>query len=199
MKMEGVPKGSIAQVEEWAPEDIKEELAGEPELFRYLQLLPTQLWEQHFHILEKIAQEHRNEDKEAVEERRINYLLGVIEAREQALEDFEIRDPSLREIISTQEKEFGDQLRELLVSQGHVLGTGQTARVKSMQVEGFGQPIAVKYLLTPTAKTLSAQGEYDMVREVETISKIEHAEEQVGAGKYIRVPHPFFFYKSGKL
>jgi serine/threonine protein kinase len=98
-----------------------------------------------------------------------------------------------------QKREFGNNLKGLLVSEGNNLGSGMTARIKSMRVEGMDRPIAVKYLLTPTQKTLSVDGEHDMLREVETITEIESTEKQMGVGEYMRVPHPHFFYKRGAL
>ena len=165
-----IPSSESATVDEWVPEDIEHEIAKtEPELWRYMQLLPKALWNRHYAELETIKQEHKAEGAETVEELRINYILGIVESREQAIEEFEINDPGLRENISTlsQEKGFGNVLQEVLVSQGHVLGAGATARVKSMQIEGQDRRIAVKYLLTPTQKTLSVNAEYDMGREVE--------------------------------
>jgi hypothetical protein len=190
------------QVEQWAPEDIEDELGGsEPELLKYIQLLPPELQSRHFQKLEAIKRRYQGERDEAVAEQRINYILGILEAREQAIEEFEIGEPALRDRVSSlpNEREFGNQLRETLLSQGNFLGAGITARVKSMRVEGFDKPIAVKYLLTPTAKTLSAQGEYDMNRELTTMIQIEDAEVRLGAGEHIRIPHPFFYYKRGKF
>lgn len=198
--MEKLPTTGL---EGWTPQDIADELAEtEPELLKYMRLLPAELWKRHFTALQKIEREHGGEGGEAVAERRINYILNIVETREQAIVNLGISEPVLQDIISASPdgtEMFGTRLRELLVSQGNFLGAGTTARVKAMQVEGFDRPIAVKYLLTPTAKTLSAEGEYDMLREVETITQIEDAEGRLGAGEYMRVPHPFFHYKRGKL
>jgi hypothetical protein len=188
-------------VEKWTPEDISDELSGEPELLRYMRLLPRTLWSRHFEALERIQNEHTSDGPEAVAERRINYILSIVQARERAIIEFDTHEPFFHGKLSSEKQAevFGKDLHETLVSTGNTLGAGQTARVKSMKVRGMPAPIAVKYLLTPTEKTLSVQGEHDMLYEVETLTQIEHKEADLGAGAHIRVPHPFFFYKRGSL
>jgi serine/threonine protein kinase len=59
--------------------------------------------------------------------------------------------------------------------------------------------VAIKYLVTPTSKTLSASGEHDLIEEVGQLQKIEEAESsQHEQMQYMRVPHPYFYYQKGK-
>lgn len=187
---------------QWTPEDIEAELDDtEPELLRYFRLLPKELWKKHFETLEGF-ESSAGEKTEASKEHRINYILGVIEAREHAIVDYGVAEETLRERLSSAPEGiegFGRKLGETLLASGNLLGSGTTARVKSMHIDELEWPIAVKYLLTPTKKTLSINAEYDMLREVETITKVENAARRLGAGQYIRVPHPHFYYKRGKL
>jgi serine/threonine protein kinase len=85
------------------------------------------------------------------------------------------------------------------VESGNFLGSGMTARVKSLTIADREEPIAVKYLLMPTTKTLSVEGEYDMSHEVELVTDIEAHEREAGVGKRISLPHPLFYYKRGPL
>lgn len=197
--MEGHP----SREDIWTPEEIEADLVEtEPELFRYMQLLPRELWGRHFGSLEQISREHQTEGRKAIAERRINYILTIVQARKNASIEYDISDPLLSENLARPEqmKEFGDELHMLLVTEGNYLGSGKTARIKSLKFKQLdNRSIAVKYLLTPTAKTLSAKGEYDMIREAETITAVEDAEKKLRAGEHIRVPHPYFHYKQGKL
>jgi hypothetical protein len=174
---------------EWSVEDIQEELRGSyPELLRRFQELPSPLWPRHFAAMEALAKKNPEEDADQL---RMEYLLGVIAAREHAIVEFESKDSFFHNeafMSGEQAGAFHARLQELFASREHILGSGMTARVKSMQVEGFDAPIAVKYLVTPTAKTLSAQGEHDMLYEVEVVTKVEKRDAQLGVGNYIRVP-----------
>ena len=186
--------------EDWSVGDIEEELRGsDPELLRLMHELPRSLWGRHFRALENIRAGSEEDD---IGQLRREYLLGVLAAREHAIVEFESKDAGFRSgsFVSGERTEaFQLQLRELLASREHILGSGRTARVKSLQVDDFEKPIAVKYLITPTEKTLSVQGEHDMLYEVEIVANIEKNEEQAGAGAYIRVPHPYFYYKRGSV
>jgi hypothetical protein len=185
---------------EWSVEDIQDELKGSyPELLRRFQELPKPLWPQHFAAMEERIKKSPSENPDQL---RMEYLLGVLAARERAIVEFESKDSFFHNesfVSGEQADTFHARLQELFASREHMLGSGMTARVKSMQVEGFDAPIAVKYLVTPTAKTLSAQGEHDMLYEVEVVTKVEKHEAQLGVGNYIRVPHPYFYYKRGSL
>ena len=190
-------KESISQALPWSPEDIEGELKErDPELLRYIQLLPQELWSRHFQALQKIEKTNAEEDPAAVRELRVNYILKIIESREKAIETFQTREPDLQGLDT---HVIGEQLRSLLVSRGNNLGAGMTARVKSLELESGRKAIAVKYLLTPTQKTLSVDGEYDIAREIEIISGIESREKSAGTGDRISLPHPLFYYKRGRI
>ena len=188
---------------EWSPEDIIYELKdSEPELLKYLSLMPRELWSKHFAALQSLTEKHRSESKEAVAEMRVNYVLGIIEARENAIVECNTYDHKIKEAFlnsKDQIESLGESLRELLVTKGNLLGYGQTARIKSTRLSESGEPVAVKFLLTPTPKTLSVDGEHEMLYEVETLVNIEDSEERLSSIEHIGVPHPFFYYKRGKL
>lgn len=191
MKMESFP-----QPDAWTVEDIQQELqVSDPELFRYIKLLPTQLWARHFNELQEIEKKLADRP-DAIREAKINYILGIVESREQAIETFESHDLELR---SEPSHIWRDRLRSLLVAEGNNLGAGMTARIKSLRLENRPDPIAVKYLLTPTAKTLSVDAEYELSREVEIITDVEIAENRTRAHERISLPHPLFNYKRGPL
>jgi len=189
--------------DDWSPEDVEHELKdSEPELLKYFGLLPKALWGKHLASLQVLTEEHRSEPKEVIAERRINYILGIIDARESALVESNTYDQKVKEtLLNSKDRidDLGKSLREVLITQGNMLGYGQTARVKSMHLNGSEEPIAIKYLLTPTPKTLSADGEHEMLHEVETLVHIEDSKERFGNFDHIGVPHPCFYYKRGKL
>lgn len=192
-----------AQVSDaWTPEDIEDELREtNPVLLPYFRQMPVDLWPRHFEALEKLAAEVGGEP-DVLRARSVEYLSGVLEGRNRALTEYVISDESLRGVLANipgGEEGFGEKMQEVLASPRNALGEGQTARVKRVVLEGFDRSVAVKFLLTPTAKTLSVNGEHDMLREVETITMIEGEEEHLGAGRYIRVPHPYFYYKRKEL
>ncbi len=188
--------------EPFTPDDIEAELEhSDPELFSYFRRLPKELWKRHFLVLEKIAQDSK-EAPEVLEQQRKRYMEIILEAREKAIVECIASDTALQEAWAKSPEvvdALGGQLRETLTAEGNLLGAGQTARIKRMTVEGIDRSIAVKYLLTPTSKTLSVDAEHDMLREVEIITEIEAAEGRIGVGERIRVPHPYFFYKRGAL
>jgi hypothetical protein len=193
----------VTAADEWSPEEIRYELKDtEPELFKYLSRLPKNLWSRHFDALQELAEKHASEPKETVAEMRIDYILGILQGRESAIVEFNTNDPKIRETaFGSKERveKFGNSLRELLVTDGNLLGFGQTARVKSMKLDELEEPIGVKYLLTPTPKTLSVDGEHDLLYEAETLTSIEGSKERVGTFEHIGVPHPYFYFKRGEL
>ena len=177
--------------------DIDEALESEPrEVSRLFRKLPHELWKRHFEGLERIAADNAGADAETIAAKKSEYLSTLLEARRLGLEEYKSNDTFFSENIS--EGQLGGRLQELLDSPEDLLGSGQTARVKRLLLRG-GSTAAVKYLLTPTQKTLSAEGEHDMLYEVETITRIEAEEKKFNAGRRIRVPHPYFFYKSDRL
>ncbi len=195
------PAPHVTSLETITPDDIEADLQdAEPGLLKYFRLLPKELWVRHYKVVEKIAEE-ASEDT-LVAEQRMGYMEMVTEAREKAIIEYFASDEALRaawEGTSGIQESLATKLREAFVENGNLLGAGTTARVKRVQMEGVESPIAIKYLLAPTAKTLSVDAEHDMLREVETITQIEAAENRRGVGKHMGVPHPYFFYKRGKF
>lgn len=186
--------------EVWALEDIKDEIGDiEPELYSYILRLPEQLRSRHFTALQKLAADFAHEGAGAVRARRMQYILDTLDSRERAIEEFESVHPVLQAWRDANEGALRDVLRDTLVADDNRLGAGTTARVKSLHIPQMDDSIAVKYLLTPNPKTLSASGEYAMLKEVKTVTEIESVEQRLGVGERIAVPHPLFFYKHGEL
>ncbi len=164
--------------------DIAEWLEGESREVRALfNQLPRPLWRRHYQAIEDRIAASPDLNPEALAQEKLGYLLGVVEARRVSLEEFKSTDPHFRELIA--EPKFGERLQGLLESPEETLGAGQTARVKRLSLAGE-RNAAVKYLLTPTQKTLSAEGEHDMLWEVDTVTHIEEEEHKIGAGSRIR-------------
>ncbi len=170
----------------------------DPELRLSFRRIPKELWPRHFNAIENLKNDS-DVDPALVGERQKNYMAVIIEAREKAVVEFHVSDKGLQEQWPEAPEQLGSKLREAFALSGNLLGAGRTARVKSVKFDGIDKPIAVKYLLTPTEKTLSVDGEHDMLKEVETITKIEEAENRSGAGMHVRVPHPYFYFKDRKL
>jgi len=176
--------------------DIEDALHDEPRAVNTLfRKLPQGLWQRHFSALEQIEADNTGAGAEIIASKKSEYLANLLEARRAGMEEYKSNDPAFREMP---EQELGAHLQALLESPDEFLGSGQTARVKRLHL-AEGQVMAVKYLLTPSAKTLSAEGEHDMLYEVETITRIEDEERKLNAGERIRVPHPYFFYKGDRL
>jgi serine/threonine protein kinase len=162
--------------------------------------------ESYYPLLLKLPRELRERHVAVVEEHKMNaseataYLEGVLEQRHEATTETFVSDarvvtilaePSLHERVLT--------MLESTVFQSPTIGEGQTAKIKRFDLESVDGtesiPMAIKYLLTPTAKTLSASGEHDMLREVERMSTIEEIEHHEGIER-IRVPHPYLHHKN---
>lgn len=176
------------------PESTVDDYADAPEIQKQLRLLPKELQERHLlHI----------EDAKLSDEETLAYLAAVHEKRDEALREEEVSDPSIREYFDAHKDEIHHALEnEVLRDQGRLLGSGMTAVIKKFEIEDAGRtvPFAIKYLVTPTEKTLSASGEHDLILEVERIEKIEQAERtHADETLHLRVPHPYFHYKHGRL
>ena len=193
------PKQS-ASVEVLTSDDVETEIEDrDEELLALFKRIPKELWVRHFNSIEQIAAEA--EDPSVGNEQGKRYMEIIIEAREKAIVEYSISDAQLQKLWPE-----GPELSAKLVTilqkafqSPENLGFGQTARVKRLDVEGIENSLAVKYLLTPTSKTLTIDAEHDMLEEVERITKIEEAEGRRGIGSRIRVPHPYFYFKRGKL
>jgi tRNA A-37 threonylcarbamoyl transferase component Bud32 len=132
----------------------------------------------------------------------LNKITELLAARHEAMIEYKISDPSLKVICPDIEERLISELDTILLH-GPELGFGQTAKVKAFTLtsdkeEGADVSMAVKYLLTPTEKTLSASSEHDVLHEVERIEEIERIE-QTQNFQYLKVPHPYFHYQDEKV
>jgi tRNA A-37 threonylcarbamoyl transferase component Bud32 len=139
------------------------------------------------------------------EEDAFAYLLNISEKRETATRDSQVSDRELAPYFKEHEAEILKDLEtRVLQDPNNFLGAGQTARIKKYQISdrrtGTVVPMAIKYLLTPTAKTLSVSGEHDLLMEVERVRAIEEAELSLYEKELrIKVPHPYFYHKHEKI
>lgn len=156
------------------------------------------------HLLAQLPRElaikHRDyiENQELDDTEACYYLMSIIKKRQEAMTETMISDKRIDTILRDPEyrAEILKQI-EASVFQSPSIGAGQTACIKAFSLpsnDGEIQ-IAVKYLVTPTPKTLSASAEHDMLRELERIKTIEEIEEHAEV-QMIRVPHPYFHHKN---
>jgi len=174
-----------ANNERYVPEEYEDK-----SYYRLLLSLPYELAGRHVAIIE----DEGMDDAEA-----FAYLSNIIDMREQATTETKISDSHIQELLGENENEFFHQV-ETSIFNSPDIGAGRTARVKSYTIETPDKeiPVAIKYLLTPTSKTLSAAAEHDMLQEVERIQTIEEIELEAHID-LIRVPHPYFHHKSEKI
>jgi len=153
-----------------------------------LYILPRELAQTHLAIIET----QNMNDADALQ-----HLTEVVEKRKEATRETGVSDEKL-DILFRDVARKEDILHQLetTVSESPNIGIGSTARIKRFDV--VDTPMAIKYLVSPTAKTLSASAEHDMLREVERIQMIEDLELQAHVD-LIRVPHPYFHHKSEKI
>ena len=119
----------------------------------------------------------------------------------------EISDPNIKEVFKGDEAELFKSLETtVFYNLDNYLGTGMTAKVKLYQTKKeLGDTeteikMAIKYVMTPTAKTISAEQEHNVIMEVERIRMVEKAESSFpNRSRYIRVPHPFLYHRTEDL
>ncbi len=160
--------------------------------YSLLRRFPRELAEKH---LNHIIQNDLNDDA------AIAYLEELLAKRKEATTETVISDGHAKELFEGQEADFFRQLETtVFTSQENFLGAGLTARVKKFVAQHGEEelPMAIKYLVSPTSKTLSAAAEHDMIREVERIKEIEEIERD-GHFQYIGVPHPYFHHKTSEI
>lgn len=186
---EGAPSMGVGR----QPDVELEDFADSPQLTTLLKRLPAELRQVHMQRIADLS------DEEAT-----GYLYALHESREEALRESDVSDESLTVYFGEHEKEIFSALETHVFSstENHV-GAGTTARIKSFDLSQFGQDeaptVAVKYLVSPTQKTLSVSGEHDLLAELEQLKKIEEVErEALGMHSRLRVPHPYFYYRKGK-
>lgn len=183
----------------WPRKDEKfdvsvEDYADNEELFTLLQRLPAELRAMHLMRISGL------DDAEATE-----YLRTIHEKRSAATREAVVSDAGIRDYFSEHAEEVWEALEtDVFTDTDNLLGFGQTARIKRFVLNDTGRgqevPLAIKYLVTPTEKTLSASGEHDLILEVERMFKIEQAEaEHAHEVPHVRVPHPYFHYQRSKI
>ncbi|MEK7639049.1 MAG: AarF/UbiB family protein [Patescibacteria group bacterium] len=161
-------------------------------LYPLLQRLPIELAKKHIQTIERKGLSLNNATL---------YLEKVLQERKEAMTETFISDEQVRELFAEQEAALFKQIEtEVFENPESHIGAGMTARVKRFEVTRNEETLAmaIKYLVSPTEKTLSAAAEHDMLREVERIKKIEEIEEENHLA-YIRVPHPYFHHKTSKI
>lgn len=172
----------------------QEDLLSEYEdtaFFPLLSSMPLELAERHIRVI----QEKHLDDADAE-----SYLRSILEQRKIARTESLISDEKILQECNDPVQEIFSHL-ESDVLESPDIGSGQTARVKRFELvtaHGKTTSLAVKYLITPTAKTLSASAEHDMLHEVERIQEIETLEKDVDL-RHIKVPHPYFHHKNEKI
>lgn len=164
------------------------------ELQSLLKQLPKELVARHIEKIEK---------NRLSEEESVSYLKEVLKKREEATRISVVSDEGIREHFVGQEEEIFRQIEgSIFTSTNNLLGTGMTARVKGYVFEtaAIQVPMAVKYIVTPTAKTLTAEAEHGVISEVERMLEVESREKKDSEKlKHIRVPHPYFHHKNERI
>jgi len=191
--MEGFEFTRRSEAKESLPEATADDFADSPELYGMLRRLPAELQGTH------AARMSDMDDGDA-----FSYIRDVLEKRDMAVRESVVSDASVEPYFNEHQEEIWKHLEtDVFTDTQNLLGAGQTARIKEFALEQDGGetlPMAIKYLVTPTAKTLSVSGEHDLIREVERVRAIELAEkEQESKVPHVRVPHPYFYYKKGKI
>lgn len=143
------------------------------------------------------------EDDALSDEEATDYLLNVIKQRIEIGKETVVSDPTLESFFTSHPNFLHDIETSIFSSKENMLGFGMTAKVKSAEVtasDGTPQKIAIKYVITPTEKTLSASGEHEVLREVELLTQLEKLEnEEKVDTTIIRVPHPYFHHKTNTI
>lgn len=175
-------------------ENISVEDYSEEPYFSLLKQLPAQL--ALFHI--KHIESEVMTDQEASD-----YLSTIVEERQEVMQVSEISDTTLFQELLGREAEMFNQLENWTrVNPDNYLGTGTTATVKSYTIKTANETyeLAIKYVITPNKKTLTAQAEHDVISEVERLKIIELAESKHEARtRFIRVPHPYLHHKNKEV
>ncbi len=163
----------------------------------------------YYHLLHKLPSELASRHMQYIESEQMTdaeagvYLENVLESRIESTTHSDISDERIRELVSGHEKELFNALETTVFnSLDNYLGTGMTAKVKAYTV-AFGEssvPMAIKYVVTPTEKTITAEQEHNVIKEVERMRMIEAVEIiHERRSKYIRVPHPYLYHTTESL
>lgn len=175
-----------------------EDYADNETLYRLLMRLPKDLRNMH---MQRVA---HLEDEEAT-----GYLYALHERRDAALRESNVSDESLKPYFEAHKEQIWEALETRVFSDApeNQVGRGSTAKVHKFELEDYAddnrapvEEVAVKYLVSPNATTLSVSGEHDLIVEVEQMRRIEAAENaSIGPNSRIRVPHPYFYYQKGPI
>lgn len=133
------------------------------------------------------------DDQEALQ-----YLTELVQNRTESIRHSGISDEHLRdELAGHEEKLYHSLETSVFTSLDNYLGQGMTAKVKLYQLQTHERtlPLAIKYVVTPTEKTLTAEQEHNAIKEVERLRIIEAAEiVHERRSRFIRVPHPYLHH-----
>ena len=166
--------------------------------------------EPYYNILRKLPKElaknhMRYVDAQAMTSDEITtYLHEIVASRREAMTASAISDPMIQEIFKGEEAQLFRTLETTVFhNPDNYLGKGMTASVKLFEVStSHGEQIepikmAIKYVITPTAKTITAEQEHGVIKEVERMRMVEAAEKAFPRrSKYIRVPHPILYHST---
>jgi tRNA A-37 threonylcarbamoyl transferase component Bud32 len=160
--------------------------------FTLLKQLPHELFQKHITF---IKESNMNDAETKL------YLEDILEKRKEAVTVSVISDENAQEMFQGHEEELFARIEtDVFDSPDNLIGAGTTARIKrfDLKQEERTIPMALKYLVSPTMRTLSAAAEHDMIREVERIQHIEDLEKDTEFS-YISVPHPYFHHKNQRI
>lgn len=164
--------------------------------YHLLLQLPPELAKKHLQRIEREALD----DTEAA-----TYLQELIDNREETLTESNISDASFSRMVEGKEEALFKQLETWTRhNPDNYLGGGTTAKVKSYELLGEDgeilQELAIKYVVSPNEKTLTAQGEHDVIAEVERMKYIEAVESQhENRSRFLRVPHPYLHHSTPEV
>lgn len=162
--------------------------------YGHLLKLPPQLHAVH---LRKIEREELS-DVDATA-----YLEGVLNQREVATTETSFNDADYETLLKKHPELMANLDKSFYDDPYNQIGSGTTARIKVLNVtldDGHQSQLAIKYVVSPNEKTLSASGEHEVLREVELLMSLERLEkEQRVDTDVIRVPHPVFHHKTKRI
>ena len=162
--------------------------------YKLLLKLPKELIVQH---LQKI------ESEEYDDETATTYIENILAKRTEAVTKTFASTHELEELFHTSPEILKNIETTVFTDEDNFLGSGTTAKVKQLDVtmpSGTKEKFAVKYVVFPNQKTLSAAAEYAVVHEAELLTTLEALEESEHIDKdIIRVPHPYFHHTTDKI
>lgn len=161
--------------------------------FPLLRKIPQALVAKHLRQIEKDGMDDATAE---------SYLRAVLERRSEAMTTTVVSEPALQGIFERMPGLLKQIETTVFNNPEMYLGKGQTARVQRLDLvlPDTSLSLAIKYVTSPTEKTLTAAGEHDVIKEAELLTTIEIGEEQHRVNKnLIRVPHPYFHHTTDKL